>query len=234
LVPFQMSVLDLDSVSVSATGLVFNVLSSPAGILRYWRDGNIDTRLARLVLVGSVPAVVVGAWMRVHLLGDPRAFKVVAGVILVLLSVRVAVGRRVLVRRGRLPRPGDQPSRSRTVIALAAAVGLAGGLYGIGGGSLLAPLLVASGVAVTDVAGAALVATFGSSLAGLLAYVVFNATGSQSSPYWTLGLCLGVGGMAGSYVGAHAQRRLPEGLLTWAIAVLAGATGALYLAQALT
>ena len=59
LVPFQVSVLGLNSVSVSATGLVFNVISSPAGIVRYWRDSNIDTPLARLVLddVKRIPLV---------------------------------------------------------------------------------------------------------------------------------------------------------------------------------
>jgi len=233
LVPFQVSVLGLNSVSVSATGLVFNVISSPAGIVRYWRDSNIDTPLARLVLAGSVPAVVIGAWLRVHVLSDPRTFKVIAGVVLILLSIRVIIGRRVLVQDGARPgRPADA-IRPATVVALAAAVGLAGGMYGIGGGSLLAPLLVASGVAVSDVAGAALVATFGSSLAGLLAYIVFNATGSTSSPYWALGAALGLGGLAGSYLGARAQRGLPEELLSWMIAVLAGLTGALYLLQTL-
>lgn len=233
LVPFQVSVLGLTSVSVSSTGLVFNVVSAPAGIVRYWRDGRIDWDLARLVGAGVVPAVVAGAWVRVHVLSDPRAFKAVAGITLILVAMRVVAGRRAVTREP-LSAAHNLQKRPALVIALAAAVGFAGGLYGIGGGSLLAPLLVASGVAVADVAGAALVATLMSSVAGLLAYVVFTTTGSASSPYWGLGVVLGVGGLGGSYIGARLQPRLPEATLTAMIAALAGLTGALYLFQALT
>ncbi len=118
------------------------------------------------------------------------------------------------------------------IVALAAAVGLAGGLYGIGGGSLLAPLLVASGIAVVDVAGAALVATFVSSSAGLAAYLVLSPAGTSTSAWWALGLAFGIGGLAGSYVGARAQPRLPEAVLTTLVAALAGLTGILYVVQA--
>ncbi len=234
LVPFQVSVLGLNSVSVSSTGLVFNILSAPAGIVRYWRDGRIDARLARLVLTGSVPAIVLGAWLRVHLLSDPRSFKAIAGIVLVALAIRVIVGGRATARN---PGPAVKSTASVSsvrIAALAALVGFAGGMYGIGGGSLLAPLLVASGIAVTEVAGAALVATFGSSLAGLLAYLVFGSGSANATPFWTLGLCFGLGGLAGSYVGARAQRWLPEAFLTWLIAALAGLTGLLYLYQAVT
>jgi uncharacterized membrane protein YfcA len=163
-------------------------------------------------------------------LTDPRAFKGVAGAVLLLLSVRVLVGRHAQRDREHKKTTANG-IRPWTLVSLAGVVGLIGGMYGIGGASLLSPVLVALGIAVGEVAGAALVVTFGSSVAGLAAYVAF-ASGSASTPFWTLAVCLGVGGLGGSYVGARAHRWLPEGILTWLIAVLAACTGVSYLVQA--
>ena len=99
---------------------------------------------------------------------------------------------------------------------------------------MVAPLLVASGVAVRSVAGAALVSTFVSSIVGLAAYVLFAGTTGTAAPDWTLGLCLGLGGLGGSYAGARAQRHLPDAAMTGLVATLAAATGLLYLVQAIT
>jgi hypothetical protein len=57
--------------------------------------------------------------------------------------------------------------RSRALVwALSLAVGTVGGLYGIGGGSLLAPILLAAGLSAYDVAPATLPATFLTSMRG--------------------------------------------------------------------
>ena len=68
--------------------------------------------------------------------------------------------------------PGATPARQarlpRVVIGLIAAVaGCVGGIYGIGGGSILAPILVADGQPPSQVAPAALSSTFLTSLAGV-------------------------------------------------------------------
>jgi uncharacterized membrane protein YfcA len=232
LVPFQASVLGAPLPAVGPTSLLFNVISSPGGVWRYARDRRIHPRLTRLVLTGSVPAICLGAWCHVHILTDARSFKLIAGLVLLALALRVA-----LTHPTTHPYPAERPEpivRAAPVIAAAAAVGFAGGLYGIGGGSLLAPLLVGTGIAVVDVAGVALVTTLVTSLVGLAAYTLLAATGSGTGPDWTLGLCLGLGGLAGSYVGARARHWLPAAALSPLIAALAAATGILYLAQTAT
>jgi hypothetical protein len=79
-------------------------------------------------------------------------------------------------RRSACPRaqPAAAPgSRGRrTVWALALVVGTLGGIYGIGGGSLLAPILLAMGFSVYEVAPATLAATFLTSLVGIATYQV--------------------------------------------------------------
>ena len=61
--------------------------------------------------------------------------------------------------------------RVRGLIWLAAAVvGCAGGIYGVGGGSLLAPILIAADSLPNEVAPATLAATFVTSIVGIMAY----------------------------------------------------------------
>lgn len=101
------------------------------------------------------------------------------------------------------------------VFLLSLAVGVIGGIYSIGGGSIIAPFLVlAFGLPVYTVAGAALVGTFVTSLAGVAFFEMLAQTGlgvrTPVAPDWLLGLVLGAGGLVGSYVGARMQRFLPE------------------------
>ncbi len=101
------------------------------------------------------------------------------------------------------------------VFLLSLAVGVIGGIYSIGGGSIIAPfLVVAFGLPVYTVAGAAMVGTFVTSVAGVAFFQILAETDlgtwSLVAPDWPLGLVLGAGGLAGSYVGARMQRFLPE------------------------
>ena len=58
LLPFQVSVLGTPSPSVTPTNLLYNVVSMPGALYRYWRLGQTGGRLA-LVLIGrTVPGVI--------------------------------------------------------------------------------------------------------------------------------------------------------------------------------
>jgi uncharacterized protein len=112
-------------------------------------------------------------------------------------------------------------------------VGVIGGLYGIGGGSILAPILIALGYSVYEVAPATLAATFLTSIAGIATYQVLQLVHSGAiAPEWILGACLGAGGFAGSYCGARLQSRLPERALRRLLGVIASVVGAHYVQQA--
>jgi uncharacterized membrane protein YfcA len=114
-------------------------------------------------------------------------------------------------------------------------VGVVGGIYGIGGGSLLSPVLVGRGVPVNTVAPAALTSTFLTSVAGAATYLVLaiSTTGHDIAPDWTVGIVCGLGGLRGGYLGAHLQPILPERALRVGLGVLAVATAVVYVAQVL-
>ncbi len=102
--------------------------------------------------------------------------------------------------------------RTAAVFLLSLAVGVVGGVYGIGGGAIVAPFFVAVlGLPVHTVAGAALLGTFVTSVAGVLFYQAIAPfhPGMAVAPDWALGLLFGVGGAAGMYCGARLQKRLP-------------------------
>jgi uncharacterized protein len=101
------------------------------------------------------------------------------------------------------------------ILLLSLVVGVIGGIYSIGGGSIIAPFLVlVFGLPVYTVAGAALIATFLTSTAGVVFFQILSATdlgaGTAVAPDWLLGAVFGIGGLAGTYVGARAQKYLPD------------------------
>ena len=92
-------------------------------------------------------------------------------------------------------------------------VGIIGGIYGIGGGAIVAPFFVALfKMPVYTIAGAALMGTFITSVAGVLVYqfldMYWNTTVTVA-PDWVLGILFGVGGFCGMYLGARCQKYVP-------------------------
>ena len=137
-----------------------------------------------------------------------------------------------LTRPSRRGEP-DRPARlipGPVLVVLAAAVGCVGGIYGIGGGSILAPILIGSGRRPAEVAPAALASTFVTSVAGVITFTILSLHQHGSvAPDWPTGIALGVGGLAGAYTGARIQSRLPDVLIRRVMGILVIAIGAHYL-----
>jgi uncharacterized membrane protein YfcA len=77
LLPFLVSVLGTPSPAVTSTNLVHNVIATPGGLYRYWRQGQMGGGLAPLLIAGTVPGVIAGSLIRVELLPGPRVFDLV-------------------------------------------------------------------------------------------------------------------------------------------------------------
>jgi hypothetical protein len=108
-----------------------------------------------------------------------------------------------------------------TVIGVSLAVGVVGGVYGIGGGAIIAPFLVSVlGLPVSTVAGAALTGTLCTSLAGVAFYQLLAPVFPQHAvaPDWVLGLAFGAGGAVGMYCGARLQRHVPARVIKTVLA----------------
>jgi uncharacterized protein len=227
LLPFQVSVLGTPSPAVTPTNLLYNVVATPGALYRYWRQGQTGGRLALVLIAGTLPGVIAGSVIRVELLPGALVFDVIVGAVLLPLGAWLALTRPA--------RPGENASPARSVpqaglILLAAVVGCVGGIYGIGGGSILAPILVGTGRPPREVAPAALASTFVTSVAGVATFLILSVHHHGSvAPDWPTGIALGLGGLAGAYVGARIQGRLPDVLIRRVMGLLVLAIGARYL-----
>jgi uncharacterized membrane protein YfcA len=226
LLPFQVSVLGTPSPAVTPTNLLYNIVATPGGLYRYWRQGQTGGRLSRLLIAGTLPGVIAGSVIRVELLPGPQVFDLIVAAVLLPLGLWLALtsppGATGPSRPWRLP--------AAVLVPLAVAVGCAGGIYGIGGGSILAPVLIGSGRDPADVAPAALASTFVTSVAGVITFTVLSLHHHGTvAPDWPTGIALGVGGLAGAYAGARLQSRLPEAVIRRMVAVAVIAIGARYL-----
>jgi uncharacterized membrane protein YfcA len=225
LLPVQLALLGVPNPAVTPTNLLYNVIAGPGALVRYRHSGQLRGPLTRLLLLGTIPGVVLGAMIRVFVLPGPQAFRVVAGLTLLLLGGW-------LIKRTVAPSAGRTLTR-RSVTALALCVGVIGGIYGIGGGSLLSPMLVGSGMTVAVVAPAALASTFVTSVVGAITFGVLSLfTPGPIAPDWPIGIACGVGGLLGGYLGARLQPVVPETALRVLLGGLAVSIGSLYLMQA--
>ena len=108
------------------------------------------------------------------------------------------------------------------MFVLAFIVGIIGGTYGIGGGAIIAPFCIAVfHLPVYTVAGAALMGTFLTSIAGVTFYSIMPAReGLATSPDWMLGFLFGIGGFVGMYLGARFQKFVPQRFIKLLLGIL--------------
>lgn len=272
LLPFQMSILNFTSPSISPTNLIYNIVAIPGGLYRFIKEGRMAWPLAWVIIVGTLPGVFLGSWIRISYLSDPKAFKLFVGFVLLYLGIklvteftegskkkkthnkaldekfkeRVAQIKAETSKQVAAGLPADAIVQTKifslgrieyefwgetysfptmTIFILALVVGLIGGIYGIGGGSIIAPFCVSVlDLPVYTVAGAALCGTFLTSIAGVGFYEILATTSVGAStnvaPDLLLGVLFGVGGLAGTYCGAYVQKFLKETILKGIMAAL--------------
>jgi uncharacterized membrane protein YfcA len=117
------------------------------------------------------------------------------------------------------------------VFWLSAIVGVVGGMYGIGGGAIIAPFFVAVfHLPVYTIAGACLMGTFLTSVvaAGFYQLLAPWYPGMSVAPDWLLGVLMGLGGMIGMYAGARMQKFVPAKVIKWILAFILTFTGGRY------
>jgi uncharacterized protein len=229
LLPFQVSVLGTPSPAVTPTNLLYNVVSTPGALYRYWRQHQTGGPLALLLITGTLPGVIAGSVIRVKLVPGPRVFDLLIAALLLPLGIWLAATRPSRDREARPARLIPAP----VLVILAALTGCVGGIYGIGGGSILSPILIGTGRPAAEVAPAALASTFVTSLGGVVTFTLLSLGGGPVAPNWPTGIALGIGGIIGGYTGARMQSRLPDALIRRIVGILAIAIAARYLWAAL-
>jgi hypothetical protein len=267
LLPFQLSFLHFVSPSVSATNFVYNIVAIPSGVYRYIRERRMVWPLAWAIILGTLPGVLLGYYLRVWYLPNPGAFRLFVGCVLLYVGARLLREVRGGFRWTGIQNKAEQkvrpfsgnPQRDAIVktvlcsmkrveyefrgerfsfgvpriLLLAFIVGTVGGAYGIGGGSIIAPFCVTFFLLpVYTVAGAALLGTFLTSIAGVIFYSVIPAkTGISTYPDWQLGILFGLGGILGMYCGARLQKFVPQNLIKTILGMVLLLTAGFYIIE---
>lgn len=182
------------AIGTSALAVAANALVGLAG---HARAGHVKWRCASLYAATGV----VGAWL------GARGARAVDGQVLLALFATLMLVVAALMLRSR-GRDGDaavvlNPANAPRLVAAGGATGLLSGFFGIGGGFLVVPGLMAStGMPVLLAVGSSLVVVSALGLTTALSYA------REGLVDWTLAAVVIGGGAAGSAVGLAMARRL--------------------------
>lgn len=247
LLPFQVSVLNYTSPGVSGTNFIFNVIAIPSGVYRYLKEGRMAWPLAWVIVIGTVPGIIFGYYIRIKILPDPKSFKFFVGLVLLYIGTRLFLDvfkKKKTTAAKKFEQKLTKEATVKTlsfslkkteyefwgerfsfstigVFSLAFVIGIIGGAYGIGGGAMMSPFLVTIfKLPVHSIAGACLLGTFTASVFGVFYYAVLPSGELQTSPDWLLGLLFGIGGMIGIYLGARAQKHVPQRYIKLVLSII--------------
>ncbi len=259
LLPFQMSVLHYTSPSVSGTNQLFNIIATPSGIWRYLKEKRMLWPLTWAVITGTLPGVIIGAWLRLELLPEPKDFKFFAGLVLLYTGGKLLLE----ILPNKTSRPGNNRSKQKRDLAvtrtcvsfrrvsfnfsgeqysfslpgtvlLCFIIGIIGGIYGIGGGAIIAPFLVTFfHLPVHVIAGSTLMGTFVTSIAGVIIYQLLAPwyANMAVAPDWFLGFLFGAGGFAGVYLGTRWQKHVPANAIKLMLCCCLLFTAGIYISE---
>lgn len=252
LLPFQIEFLHYTAPSVSATNQFYNIIAIPSGVYRYKKEKRFHLPLAILITLGALPGVALGVLTRSFLVTNQEYFKIYAACILLYLVWNMV--RNLLRKDISQSKPKDPESlrihtssmkqcifefdgkqysyKTKNIFFLSSFIAFLGGIYGIGGGAILAPFLVSYyGLPVYVIAGATLFCTFMSSCLGVLLFFALSFFFPEMTlmPDFMLGTLLGLGGLIGMTLGAKMQKYFPARIISLVIITILMLTAILWL-----
>jgi uncharacterized membrane protein YfcA len=201
-----MALAGFEPAAMKPTALVLNLVVSLIGTVMFCRAGHFAWRLFWPFAVVSIPFAFLGGKLSV----GAQEFRLLVALALAFATVRLLIPVNNGSARGVPP--------LWAIILTGAAMGLASGLIGVGGGIFLTPLLLLCGWADTKTAAAVSAPfIFVNSAAGLLGHAGAIHHLPPTWPWWVVAVI--TGGLAGSRWGSRMAR--PTHLRPVLVAVLA-------------
>jgi len=205
-VPLMVYLVGVPSPHVAiGTSALAVAANAAAGLANHARAGTVKWRCALMYAGAGAAGAFAGSTAGKAFDGQKLLF--------LFAIVMVVVGILMLRGRGDIGNPGAQCNREKApkVVGYGLGTGLFSGFFGIGGGFLIVPGLVAStGMPILNAIGSSLVAVTAFGLTTALNYALSGFI------HWPLALIFVLGGLVGSFGGALAAKKLAgtSGLLT--------------------
>lgn len=211
-VPLMVYLVGVPSAHVAiGTSALAVAANAAAGLVNHARARTVKWRCALMYAGAGVAGAFAGSTVGKSFDGQKLLF--------LFAIVMLVVGVLMLRNRGDAGNPGAECNREKApkVLGYGLGTGLFSGFFGIGGGFLIVPGLVAStGMPILNAIGSSLVAVTAFGLTTALNYAFSGLID------WPLAVVFILGGLVGSFAGALAAKKLSgtRGLLTTVFAVL--------------
>lgn len=135
-------------VGISLIVMIFTALSST---ISYFKKGRVDYKTGFLLLTGSIPGGIFGSWLNQFVEAD--SFSLYFGILMIMLSLLFLLKRKTPVEKSFIINKDtrvfqvDGQTYHYTVslwagFIVSLFVGILSGLFGIGGGSVMVPLMI--------------------------------------------------------------------------------------------
>ena len=207
-----MALFAVAPATMRPTALALNLLVAGIGSIAYFRAGQFNLRLFLLFALPAIPFAFLGGSMEL----PPQLYRPLVGITLWAAAARLAWDPK------RSPTRSIEAPAPAIAIPVGALLGLLAGLTGTGGGIFLSPLILLLGwEEPRKTSGVAAAFILANSIAGLAGNL--SSLGSLPAELPFLLAAVGIGGLAGAFMGA---RRLPRPALLRILALVLAIAGA--------
>jgi uncharacterized membrane protein YfcA len=220
-VPILTYIVGVPSAHVAiGTSAVTVGVSAMLNLVLHARAGNVDWRVASVFSASGVLGVLLGN--QLGLIVDSAKLMLFFGLLMLLIAAFMLVRAGVFFKLQAAHQNKAQSSNMAKIVITGALAGVLAGLFGIGGGVLVVPALIAAtGMSAFTAIGTSLVAISVFSLITLSTYS-YNALVD-----WNLAASYTAGALAGTLVGSYLCRYLArfKTVLSIILACIIGAVG---------
>lgn len=187
-----MSLLSFPVDSIKSTSLVLNIIVASIASYKFIKAGYFDKKVFLTFAIASIPVAFISGFISI----DPKVFKIMAGLFLILSSI-VLVLKNYFVNRN-----ADKIKEIPLIsgLTIGAVIGFISGLIGVGGGIFLSPLMILMNwTTVKKASGIAALFILCNSVVALTGYLSKTPKLETHIPIWIIAVI--IGGLIGSHLG---------------------------------
>jgi hypothetical protein len=210
--------------SATGTSLTSIIFTAIASTLNYAKQKRIYYKTGAILIITTAPGAYLGAWLATIM--EERTLGLVFGVFLILVAIRMIISalRTKAQKQAQPVRTGTELLHSGKTVIIGAGLsffgGVASGLLGIGGGTLVVPILiVAMGMPIHYATATSMFTMIFTSISGVAKYAQADLIN------FPVALLLATGTIFGAQVGAYTSKKISGrnlGLIFGIMLVVAG------------
>jgi uncharacterized membrane protein YfcA len=207
IVPILTFFYDFKVNGATATSLTTIIFTAIAATINYSRQKRIFYKTGLILIITTAPGAYLGAWLATIM--EEQLLGLIFGFFLILVATRMIIStlRKKSQSKSLLVKTDSELIKSREILVIGAGLsffgGVASGLLGIGGGTLIVPIMVAiMGMPIHYATATSMFTMIFTSISGVTKYYQSNLID------FPVALILAAGTVIGAQVGAYASKKI--------------------------